>query len=92
MKMVQCHYELCKKAFAEQKELNRHIKMGHETAPDKQKPYSCQYCSRIYASMRWLNRHYKTDHTEEANQSNQIQQKHQRSKAGNCCNCDFVVG
>ena len=92
MKMVQCHYELCKKAFAEQKELNRHIKMDHETAPDKQKPYPCQYCSRSYASMGWLTRHYKTDHTEEANQSNQIQQKHQRRKAGDCCDGDLCGG
>jgi len=42
--------------------------------------------------MGWLTRHYKTDHTEEANQSNQIQQKHQRRKAGDCCDGDLCGG
>ena len=68
IKRVQCTYPSCFKAFAEQKELRRHIKNVHTvTTPQRQigdKPFRCpmENCHKTYKTDGWLKRHLLIDH------------------------------
>ena len=69
-KLLQCTIEGCFKEFAEQKELNRHLKRDHTEStvsiplqlPQDEKPFKCTKCSKGYKTKGWFTRHLRKDH------------------------------
>lgn len=70
LKTVSCNVAGCQAAFAEKKELNRHIRRCHSNE-DKggsapvgvgEFPFNCNSCSRSFRTVGWLNRHITANH------------------------------